>query len=139
MERIDIGGIEVETAVAGNGPPLLFLHGGDYVAPGTHSTGAASGGASAPPFGARLRLKADYPLDGLSAGARVVAEAMQRYGIILADGGTIALTAQSDRFTEAKWQGLLRNDSLSSIPITAFEVVDLGETRAYNGDCNRVQ
>jgi len=32
MERIDIGGIEVETAIAGSGPPLLFLHGGDYVA-----------------------------------------------------------------------------------------------------------
>ena len=32
MERIDIGGIEVETSIAGSGPPLLFLHGGDYVA-----------------------------------------------------------------------------------------------------------
>ena len=32
MERIDIGGIAVETEIAGTGPPLLFLHGGDYVA-----------------------------------------------------------------------------------------------------------
>ncbi len=32
MERIDLGGIAVETAIAGTGPPLLFLHGGDYVA-----------------------------------------------------------------------------------------------------------
>jgi pimeloyl-ACP methyl ester carboxylesterase len=32
MERIDIGGISVETEIAGSGPPLLFLHGGDYVA-----------------------------------------------------------------------------------------------------------
>jgi pimeloyl-ACP methyl ester carboxylesterase len=32
MERIDLGGIAVETAIAGAGPPLLFLHGGDYVA-----------------------------------------------------------------------------------------------------------
>jgi hypothetical protein len=115
------------------------IHGGDYVAPGTHSTDKAVGGPAAPPFGARLRLKADYPLDDLSAGARVVAEAMKTYGMILADGGTIALTAQSDRFTEAKWQGLLRNDDLSSIPITAFEVVDLGATHAYNGDCQRVE
>jgi pimeloyl-ACP methyl ester carboxylesterase len=32
MERIDIAGISLETAIAGAGPPLLFLHGGDYVA-----------------------------------------------------------------------------------------------------------
>ena len=31
MEHIDLGGIAVETLVIGNGPPLLFLHGGDYV------------------------------------------------------------------------------------------------------------
>jgi hypothetical protein len=27
------------------------------------------------------------------------------YGILLADGATIALTAQSDTFTTAKWSG----------------------------------
>jgi pimeloyl-ACP methyl ester carboxylesterase len=32
MERIELGGISVETEIAGTGPPLLFLHGGDYVA-----------------------------------------------------------------------------------------------------------
>ena len=32
MERIDIAGISLETFVAGDGPPVLFLHGGDYVA-----------------------------------------------------------------------------------------------------------
>src|SRR6266403_5238671 len=32
MERIEIAGISVEALVAGSGPPLLFLHGGDYVA-----------------------------------------------------------------------------------------------------------
>jgi pimeloyl-ACP methyl ester carboxylesterase len=32
MERIEINGISVETEIAGTGPPLLFLHGGDYVA-----------------------------------------------------------------------------------------------------------
>lgn len=31
MERIEVGGIAVDTLIAGNGPPLLFLHGGDYV------------------------------------------------------------------------------------------------------------
>ena len=32
MEKIEVGGIAVETLIAGDGPPLLFLHGGDYVA-----------------------------------------------------------------------------------------------------------
>ena len=32
MERIDLDGIALETLIVGAGPPLLFLHGGDYVA-----------------------------------------------------------------------------------------------------------
>jgi pimeloyl-ACP methyl ester carboxylesterase len=32
MERIDLGGIALETTIAGSGPPLIFLHGGDYIA-----------------------------------------------------------------------------------------------------------
>ena len=32
METIEIAGIPIETDIAGSGPPLLFLHGGDYVA-----------------------------------------------------------------------------------------------------------
>src|SRR5438067_8975590 len=32
MERIEIAGISVEALIVGAGPPLLFLHGGDYVA-----------------------------------------------------------------------------------------------------------
>jgi pimeloyl-ACP methyl ester carboxylesterase len=32
MERIDIAGIAIDAEIAGSGPPLLFLHGGDYVA-----------------------------------------------------------------------------------------------------------
>jgi pimeloyl-ACP methyl ester carboxylesterase len=32
MERIDIGKVSLETFTAGEGPPLLFLHGGDYFA-----------------------------------------------------------------------------------------------------------
>jgi pimeloyl-ACP methyl ester carboxylesterase len=32
MERIQIGGVSLEGLTAGEGPPLLFLHGGDYFA-----------------------------------------------------------------------------------------------------------
>ncbi|HYZ40236.1 MAG TPA: alpha/beta hydrolase [Stellaceae bacterium] len=32
MERIEVGGISLEVLMQGQGPPLLFLHGGDYFA-----------------------------------------------------------------------------------------------------------
>ena len=75
--------------------------------PATHGTNT-TGGANAPPYGVHLRLRADYPIDSLpTEGAQVVARAMQKYGMYHADGGNIALTAQSDRHTTAKWAGLL--------------------------------
>jgi len=32
MQHIEIGGVALEISIAGEGPPLLFLHGGDYFA-----------------------------------------------------------------------------------------------------------
>ena len=69
--------------------------------------------------------------------AQVVARAMQKYGILLADGGTIALTAQSDRFTTAKWSGLLDPLDLSALHVTDFEMVAGGQRYNYTGDCAR--
>lgn len=118
--------------------PNSRIRHGVYVHPATHSTGATSGGSMAPPYGARLRLRADYPIDALpSAGARVVARAMQRYGILLADGGSVALTAQSDRFTQAKWAGLLDSHDLTAIQVSDFVMVDGGARITYTGDCVR--
>src|SRR5262245_39770321 len=75
---------------------------GVYVHPATHA--GAPSGSGMPPYGARLRLRADYPLATLpDEGTRIIARAMQKYGMILADGGNIALTAADDRFTTAKW------------------------------------
>ena len=69
-----------------------------------------------PPYGARLRLRADYPLASLpNEGARTVARAMQRYGMLLSDGGRVALTARSDRFTRSKWAGLLGPTDLAAL------------------------
>ncbi|HEX9941602.1 MAG TPA: hypothetical protein VGG03_06285 [Thermoanaerobaculia bacterium] len=109
-----------------------------YVHPATHSTSATSGPATAPPYGARLRLQADYPLQNLpNEAARVVARAMQKYGILLADGGTIALTAQSDRFTTAKWSDLLGSHDLAALKVTDFEMISSSPRITYTGDCAR--
>ncbi len=112
---------------------------GVFVRPATHTTGATSAGDDALPYGARLRLRASYPVDQLSPGAQVVARALQRYGMILADGGNIALTAESDRFTRHTWAEVgVDALSLASIAVTDMEVVDLDDPIPYDGNCVRV-
>ena len=92
----------------------------------------------APPYGVRLRLRADYPLASLpTEGARVVARAMQRYGMLLADGGNIALTARSDRYTRAHWAGLLGARDLQALTPTDFQMVDAGSRITVTNDCVR--
>lgn len=109
-----------------------------YVAPGTHSTNPTGGGDNAPPYGVRLRLRDDYPLETLpSDGARTVARALQKYGMFLADAGQIALTARSDRFSGRSWDGVLDPHDLADLQVTDFEVVELGPSRDYTGDCVR--
>jgi serine/threonine-protein kinase len=116
---------------------------GVYVAPATHSTRATGGAADTPPYGARLRLRADFPVELLPTdGARVVARALQSYGMFLADGGNKALTAKSDRFTQVKWgkgdKRLLGENDLAIVRITDFEMVDGGERIPFTGECERV-
>ncbi len=108
-----------------------------YVPPATHGTNT-SGGPNAPQYGVHFRLRADFPLETLpNEGARVVARALQRYGMFHADGGQIALTAQSDRHTTASWEGLLGPHDLSSLQVTDFEVIHHGDDVPVTYDCQR--
>ena len=67
----------------------------------------------------------------------MVARALQKYGMLLSDGGQIALTAADDRFTTAKWAGLLEPRDLAPLQVTDFEVVKFDPPVAYTGDCVR--
>jgi serine/threonine-protein kinase len=108
-----------------------------YVRPATHGTNT-TGASDAPPYGSHLRLRADYPIDSLpSAGAKVVARALQQYGMYQADGGNIALTAQSDKHTTAKWSDVLDVHDLAALAVSDFDVIDHGATIPVTGDCNR--
>ncbi|HET7503384.1 MAG TPA: hypothetical protein VFK02_20325 [Kofleriaceae bacterium] len=107
-----------------------------YVRPATHAT-STTGSSTAPSYGVHFRLRADYPISTLKPGAQVVARAMQKYGMYHADGGNIALTAQSDRHTAAKWSGLLGSTDLAALKVTDFEVIDHGAPIALTGDCVR--
>jgi serine/threonine-protein kinase len=109
-----------------------------YVHPATHATKHTAVAATPVPYGARLRLKSTFNVDGLpSAGAKVVARALQKYGMFLADGGNIALTAQNDTYTTAKWSGLLDAHDLSSLKVTDFDMVDGGMRVPLTLDCQR--
>jgi hypothetical protein len=108
-----------------------------YVRPATHGTNT-TGGGDLPFYGVHLRLRDDYPLDTLpNEGARVVARALQRYGMYHADGGNIALTAQSDQRTTAKWEGLLGPRDLGALDVEDFEVIDHGGMIELTFDCVR--
>jgi hypothetical protein len=89
-----------------------------WVHPASHCAGDTSD-PSAPPMGLRLRLKAGYGLGGFSGGAKAVATALKRYGLIVADNGSNwYFSGSSDR----RWNDENLNQ-LKRIPGSAFEVV----------------
>lgn len=118
--------------------PGTHIEKGVYVHPATHA--GLYSGVGMPPIGARFRLRADYPLASLpDDGARVIARAMQRYGMILTDAGNIALTGANDRFTAAKWSDVLPSGpaGLLGIHVTDFQMTDGGTRIPLTFDCAR--
>jgi hypothetical protein len=108
-----------------------------FVHPATHA-GAPRGPVTAPPYGVHFRLKASYDVSQLMPEAQVVARAMQKYGMFLADDGNIALNAQSDADTKAKYADLdFDSHSLYALKVTDFEVVDMGTPIHLTYDCVR--
>lgn len=89
-----------------------------WVHPASHCAGDTAN-ANAPAMGTRLRLKAGYGLGGFSEGARAIAEALKRYGMIVADNGSNwFFSGSSDR----RWDDENLNQ-LKRIPGSAFQVV----------------
>jgi hypothetical protein len=58
-----------------------------YIYPARHYA-SSNTSTSLPPMGLRVRLKASYNTAGLSPQARVIANALKQYGMILADNGS---------------------------------------------------
>jgi len=118
--------------------PNARMRGGFYVRPATHAGAPSAASSDAPTYGTLWRLRPDYPLASLpNEGARTVARGLQRYGMALADGGNIALTARSDRSTAAKWSGLLGSRDLQALTPNDFQVIDPGPAIALTNDCVR--
>ena len=109
-----------------------------YVRPATHAGGPSSVNADAPPYGVRFRLKANFDETPFNASERIVLRAMKKYGMILSDGGNIALTFADDRLSANKWARLgIDSGSFSSVAVSDFEVVDLGAEIALTFNCVR--
>ena len=89
-----------------------------YVHPARHYA-SDSNDPSLPPMGLRLRLKASYPTAGFPRQARVVLEALKRYGMLVADNG-------SDWYISGAPDPRWSNEQLHTlhrVPGAAFEVV----------------
>ena len=89
-----------------------------WVHPASHCAGDTAD-PDAPAMGTRLRLKAGYGLGRFSGAAKTIAEALKRYGLIVADNGSNwYFGGSSDR----RWDDE-DLDQLKRIPGSAFQVV----------------
>jgi serine/threonine-protein kinase len=105
--------------------PNAHIQSNVYVHPATHIGGPA-GGTDQLPYGAHLRLKSTFDLTKLpSDAARIVARALQKYGMYLTDGGNLYISATTDVD-----QVIGTSDLRNHIAATDFEMID-GGTR-YN-------
>jgi hypothetical protein len=95
-----------------------------YIYPARHYA-SSSTDPSLPPMGLRVRLKAGVDIAGLPPQARIVAQAMKTYGLILADNGSNWYVGGAP---SQKWS----NDQLHALGRLSggdFEVVDSSSLR----------
>ena len=90
-----------------------------YIYPARHFASSLTD-PSLPPMGLRLRLRGDFPLGHLDPQARIVALALERYGMIVADNGSPWYISGAP---SAGWN----NDDLHTLGLikgSDFQVVD---------------
>jgi hypothetical protein len=91
-----------------------------YVWPASHAAGT---NASAPPMGARLRLKASKDISGFTPEVQRIFRAMKRYGLIVADNGSDMYISGT---MDARWNNDVLNPAFSALTADDFDVVQLG-------------
>jgi hypothetical protein len=107
-----------------------------YVRPATHAGGPSNEDPNAPPYGVRFRLKPDFDDSSFNPAEKTVIAALKKHGMLLSDGGEIALTFANDSTSSAKWADLdVDSQSFSAITPDQFDVVELGEEIPLTYDC----
>ena len=102
---------------------------GIYVQPASNSDGMSTR-SGAIPEGARLQLDPSLDIDKLKLkpAARIIAKALQEYGMYLGDAaGGFSLYAEVFPGKKNKWEGILDNFALFNIPTEKFRVLKLGK------------
>jgi hypothetical protein len=96
-----------------------------YVYPARHYASNATD-ANLPPMGLRLRLKASFRTAGYPRQARIVLEALKRYGMMVSDNGSdwFITGAPDPRWSNEQLRALKR------VPGSAFEVVNTSRLRS---------
>ncbi len=98
----------------------------DYIHPATHFA-SSDGDSSLPPMGLRFRLKASFKVSALHGQSKIIATAMQKYGMMMADNGT-------NWYFQGEGTGNNKKtcwndndlDQLKNVPGSDFEVVQTG-------------
>ena len=116
---------------------------GKHVHPASHGTSATSDtSADAVPYGSRLRLQGGFNVSGFSSspGVQVILRTLQKYGMVLSDGGSIPLMGETDYFTTHSWADAdiaIDSHSFFGINPTNFDVIDAGPPISNSGECAR--
>jgi hypothetical protein len=91
-----------------------------YVWPASHAAGS---NLSAPPMGARLRLKASKNISGFTPEVQRIFRALKRYGLIVADNGSDMYISGT---MDGRWDNGVLNPAFSALTADDFEVIQLG-------------
>jgi hypothetical protein len=91
-----------------------------HVWPASHSAGS---NASAPPMGARLRLKASRDISTFTPQMQKIFRAMKRYGLIVADNGSDMYIGGT---MDARWNNDVLNPAFAALTADDFEVIQYG-------------
>jgi len=91
-----------------------------HVCPASHTAGS---NPSAPPMGARLRLKPTTNLSSFAPPVQKIFRAMQRYGLIVADNGSDMYISGT---MDARWNNDVLNPAFAALTADDFEVIQLG-------------
>jgi hypothetical protein len=118
FDEVTAGQINHALRVTFSATRRAFLH------PATHYA-SSSTNVYDPPMGMRMRLKSSYVIPSTAGPqARVILTALKKYGLIVADNGSNwFITGAAD----SRWNDT-DLDQLKTVPGSAFEVVDTGES-----------
>ena len=115
---------------------------GVYVHPATHAGGPQNTDTYAIPYGSHFRLKADFDINAFTdnEAVRAILRGLKKYGMFLADGGNVPLTAEVDTYTTHKWDEpaiSMDSHSLFGIQASDFEVIAAEPEIDLTYDCVR--